>query len=103
MRARCLHFRTAPKLVRTFLTSRVSVSLSSAAGAFSFFFLFAVAFFSVAEVGVAASEAVAAFSLVANEVESGVGAAGVEVPDAGVAASDYEGARVSMIQIKDRT
>jgi hypothetical protein len=72
--------------VRTFLLSALeSVSLSSVTPAFSFFFLFTTVFFSVVEVGVAASEG--PFSLLANDVEIGVGAPGVEVPDAGVAAS----------------
>lgn len=68
--------------MRIFLTSRDSVSLSSAV---AFFFLVPPPFLSVAEPGVGASDApLAFFSLLANEVEPGVGAAGVDAPEAGV-------------------
>ena len=68
--------------MRIFLTSRDSVSLSSAA---AFFFLVPPPFLSVAEPGVGASDApLAFFSLLANDVEAGVGAAGVDAPEAGV-------------------
>lgn len=68
--------------MRIFLTSRDSVSLSSAV---AFFFLVPPPFLSVAEPGVGASDApLAFFSLLANEVEPGVIAAGVDAPEAGV-------------------
>jgi hypothetical protein len=73
------HFRDAPKCVRTFLTSRESVSLSSASASFLAFFFLLGARLSVAEVGVGWFEPLS-LSL-ANEVEMGVGAAGVDVAD----------------------
>lgn len=88
------HFRPlAPNCVRTFLLSALeSVSLSSGTGALSFFFLLAVFFSAVAEVGVGASDG--PLSLLLKVVEMGVGAPGVDVPDAGVAASCYKNATV---------
>jgi len=68
------------------LTSRLSVSLSSAAAAAAAFFFLPALFFSEVEPGVGASEA-AFFSLLANEVDAGVGAAGVEAPETGVSAA----------------
>lgn len=88
------HFRPlAPNCVRTFLLSALeSVSLSSGTGALSFFFLLAVFFSAVAEVGVGASDG--PLSLLLKVVEMGVGAPGVDVPDAGVAASCYKNTTV---------
>lgn len=96
------HLRTAPKFVLAFLVSRVSVSLSSAAAAAAaaaaaFLFFFDVdPFVVVAEVGVAEP-----LSLLfpANEPDSGVGAAGVELADAGVIASCKVRREVSLLCI----
>lgn len=83
------HFREAPKCVRTFLASRESVSLSSTSASLSFFWVlflpvlpafpepFSVA---VADVGVGWFDPLS-FSLFANVVETGVGAAGVDVAE----------------------
>jgi len=94
------HFLAAPKLVRTFLASRESVSLSSptpdtaaaataAAVLFLLFFATPPALLAVAEVGVGAPDPPSlSLTLVANDVDNGVGAceAGVEC-DEGVVAS----------------
>ena len=82
----------APKLVRTFLTSRASLSLSSVAFSFSFSFRFLddAVFFSDADVGVGALVPVPSFSLLANEVDKGVGApTGVDVPEPGAESPCY--------------
>jgi len=91
------HFRTAPKLVRTFLVSRESVSLSSfppaAAAALSaavFFFLRPADRGAVALVGVAVLEPPPSLSR-AKLVDNGVGAwlVGFELTDPGVCASSF--------------
>jgi hypothetical protein len=61
------------------LTSRESISLSSASASFFAFFFLLPPFLSVADVGVGWFELLS-LSL-ANEVEMGVGAAGVDVAD----------------------